>query len=318
MRHTGGMKRQTTIPDSQRLGCMPWAGADGGFAQRVMRLIGSAAACAILALIGLYPDTALAQGHASLTCRFPQPIPPEAKTTTLVIFGEIHGTNESPAVAAEFACSLLAENKPVVLALEIPPTEQAAIDKYLASSGASIDRLSLVAGSTFWEREFQDGRSSIAMLALIERVRQLQATTHSISIVAIDGTRPGSSRDASMALNLRDAIERTPSATLVALVGNVHAIKAKGRPGAAWFQSMAYHLNDQHPFTVSVEFKTGASWSCRSQCGIAEFGEKQTAHEVPDGFDLGRETFAQFDAVFLLKHASAAIPAVSALAGGQK
>lgn len=33
MRHTGGMKRQTTIPDSKRLGCMPWAGANGFFAR---------------------------------------------------------------------------------------------------------------------------------------------------------------------------------------------------------------------------------------------------------------------------------------------
>ncbi len=33
MRHTGGMKRQSIIPDSQRLGCMPWAGANGFFAQ---------------------------------------------------------------------------------------------------------------------------------------------------------------------------------------------------------------------------------------------------------------------------------------------
>jgi len=33
MRHTGGMKRETTIPDSQRLGRMLWAGANVVFAQ---------------------------------------------------------------------------------------------------------------------------------------------------------------------------------------------------------------------------------------------------------------------------------------------
>ena len=33
MRHTGGVKRLTSIPNSQRLGLMPWAGGNGVFAQ---------------------------------------------------------------------------------------------------------------------------------------------------------------------------------------------------------------------------------------------------------------------------------------------
>lgn len=33
MRHTGGMKRLTSTPNSQRLGLMPWAGRNGVFAQ---------------------------------------------------------------------------------------------------------------------------------------------------------------------------------------------------------------------------------------------------------------------------------------------
>ncbi|WAS91908.1 hypothetical protein [Nannocystis punicea] len=61
---------------------------------------------------------------------------------------------------------MLAQGRPLVLALEIPTTEQARIDRFLASSGDAAARAELVSGD-FWTFPMQDGRRSQATVDLL-------------------------------------------------------------------------------------------------------------------------------------------------------
>ena len=87
----------------------------------------------------------------------------------IVLFGEIHGTEESPAFFGDAACAALARGAAVTAALEIPREERARIDAFLASAGTPDDRRALLAGA-FWRRGYQDGRSSRATAAFLDRL----------------------------------------------------------------------------------------------------------------------------------------------------
>jgi len=89
-----------------------------------------------------------------------------------LILGEIHGTKEIPALVADAACAI-SRTRPVVVALEIHTRAQADIDAYLASDGGEAARNLLLDGPA-WAIRTADGRSSQAMLDLIETLRVLR------------------------------------------------------------------------------------------------------------------------------------------------
>lgn len=104
----------------------------------------------------------------------------------LLIVGELHGSDQAPALAAALV-ERLAQQAPVRLGLEIYAQEQARIDTYLASNGNAEARAALLAGE-FWQRprEKSDGRRSRAMFALIEHLRVLQRGGAPVDVVAFD------------------------------------------------------------------------------------------------------------------------------------
>src|SRR5690606_34502537 len=79
------------------------------------------------------------------------------------LVGETDGTMETPARVSALVDSS-ATRAPVVVGLEIPIEECAAIGAYLASEGSGHDRRKVTAGR-FWQRTHQDGRSSAAVSA---------------------------------------------------------------------------------------------------------------------------------------------------------
>src|SRR5262249_15877336 len=86
-------------------------------------------------------------------------------------FAEMHGTEESPRFVSDVACHASRVGR-VQLGLEIASSEQPRIDRYLRSHGDAADRAALLDGE-FWR--YHDGRSSLAMVALIERARVVRA-----------------------------------------------------------------------------------------------------------------------------------------------
>lgn len=209
-----------------------------------------------------------------------------------LIFGELHGTAETPAIVGAHACALLQAGKKVLLALEIPDEEQDRIDAFMATGGSPADVRQLLAGP-HWQRaaDQQDGRSSEAMLRLIQLARQLAGKDHGVRVLAFDHWGGEPSRDAMMARNMAGARQRFRGYSTVALAGNLHAMSTRSTPFDPNHEPMAYLLSSPtapKPVTIDVVPTSGQSWFCAPACG--EKSSRQAAHahvrcEAPAGHE---------------------------------
>lgn len=188
----------------------------------------------------------------------------------VTLIGEIHGTNEIPVLAVEQACTLAQSGKQVIFFLELPRGEQAAVDRFLASEGKQRDRDSLIS-SKFWQsEEIDDGRSSIAIVDLFERVRVLRAQGAKISTLLDDGFE-SDDRDMAMAKAILSARESFPEAAIIALLGGLHSSESPARERHP-YQAVGYRLKELQPLTVYVNFR-GWSWGCTQKgCGVMKVG----------------------------------------------
>lgn len=186
----------------------------------------------------------------------------------IVLMGEMHGTRETPALVGALIERRVAQGRHEVLALEMDRAEQPRIDRYLASDGASAARQALLAGE-HWVDVHHDGRDSVAMLELIERMRRLRAVGHVVPVVAFDRQGPHE-RNRDMADELRETAARFPRAQLLVLSGNVHAMTRRppwtmtdedGKPIEAPMSAGRY-LGDLHPLSIDIGARTGAFWAC--------------------------------------------------------
>ncbi|WP_338870769.1 hypothetical protein [Myxococcus stipitatus] len=175
------------------------------------------------------------------------------------------GTQEVPTATLRMMCEATAQGLPVTLALSIPTSEQPLLEHYLASDGESADAQELLTGSAFWRRTYQDGRSSRAMLWLVEQARRLRASGKDVAIAAIDADKAqGNEREAQMAQHLLKAQAARPQAWTVALTGSVHARTTE----VSWdgdFEPMGARVARALPSTkaLDVGFQRGTQFACR-------------------------------------------------------
>ena len=230
----------------------------------------------------------------------------------IILLGELHGLEAVPAFAIGLACRLAGAGTPVLLALEIPRQEQSRIDAYLASKGGTPNETALLDGA-FWRREFQDGRSSRARLALLETARALRAEGLPLRVVAVDDASvPAPARDSAMASGLLAA--KRPGETALLLVGDLHA---RTKPGAPWNPNIVWagvQLRAKEPKLVSLvnRFIGGEAWICTgnapSDCGVRTVKGRGGA----PGFRIERFAATDsigFDGTFDIGPATPSIPA---------
>jgi hypothetical protein len=223
---------------------------------------------------------------------------------TILFFGELHGTTEAPALFADVACWALRRGASLCVGLEMPHRETAATEAYLASAGREEDREKLLAGP-FWQRDYQDGRSSEAMADLIEELRRLKAAGQPVEVTLFDSNETadsGQERDREMAKRLTEAAESHPSDVVLVLSGNLHARLKQGNEVDPDYQSLGYLVQQSLPdrTILALDFRSagGSAWICLSaeaeDCqalelrGQGEEGERRlTLFEHPDqkGFD---------------------------------
>ncbi|MCE9669959.1 hypothetical protein LY474_19350 [Myxococcus stipitatus] len=142
----------------------------------------------------------------------------------VVLVADPLGTQEVPSAALRMSCEATARGLPVTLAVSIPASEQPLLDRYLASGGGSAAVQELLSGSGFWRRLYQDGRSSSAMLWLVEQVRRLRVSGKDVAVVAIDSDKAhGNEREEQMSKLLLAAQAKRPEAWTLVLTGSVHA-----------------------------------------------------------------------------------------------
>lgn len=248
---------------------------------------------------------------------------PLLKPGRILLLGEIHGTVEGPSVVARVACEASGLGLPVLVALELPVEERPSVDRFLASDGGAAARRDLLAGD-FWQRDYQDGRSSAAMLELLDALRTLGSGSARPSVTLLDSARrfdTGQERDDSMGQRLVDLVRSSPPAALiVALTGNVHSRSTEGVPWDAHYRPAGAMVDSRWPdrtLSILLVAPPGQAWICTgsdaSSCGPHDLGGR-------DGVDSGRlDMYAVpeegHDGSFQLAALTASPPAVMSLRG---
>lgn len=193
----------------------------------------------------------------------------------VLVVGEIHGTAEAPVAVAEMACAAAGDG-PVIVALELEDTLQPTFDAYLSAPDAASARAALE-GSSLLNRRYQDGRSSRAMLEMMERLRQLRAAGRDVSIHAFQPQSLTRGRDLdqswyelNMGYLLGQARHRRPEARIIALMGSYHARKTPHPAFPAGGIPATGHLPTTEVVTLKIAQQGGESWSCGDDtCGVS-------------------------------------------------
>ena len=177
-----------------------------------------------------------------------------------ILLGEIHGTTETPELFRDLVCAAAAAQRPVVVGLERATREQAAIDAFLARDNHAAATDALLAENGW--RIF-DGRSSRAMLKLLEALRLLKLNGRISAVVAFDDARRDESnaaREQRMASALMAAAGRYANALVVALTGNLHASK-KLIDGFGSYPFMAMLLPAAQTVSLLAADSGGEAWT---------------------------------------------------------
>lgn len=131
----------------------------------------------------------------------------------IVLFGEIHGTKETPLLFSEFL-SNYALIKDFDVCLEIPSNEQENISKFLITGDSSLINLNSM--------DSKDGRNSLEMKQLIKNIFKLKKRIYCIDLdynLQLDRINE---RDKIMAENIKEHIK---GRQIIAFLGNIHAAK---------------------------------------------------------------------------------------------
>lgn len=231
---------------------------------------------------------------AGLDCKDEPPLPLDRIAAPVVLIGEAHGTEQAPAVVGAILCGLQRSGRPAVLALERDASEQASLDEFLSSSGQP-DAVDALLKQGDWAAPNQDGRSSAAMLQLLDRLRQWRSVGVTVPVIALrgalrfDGAPPEPRQlqmlvDRAMADGVTAALEVHPGRTVVVLAGSFHtALGSKLHQDAIGGPSMGDLLAQRGPVHVIglASAAGGTAWFWRG-------GDPAPAvHEqAPGPFDL--------------------------------
>src|SRR5438067_1771738 len=173
---------------------------------------------------------------AALACAPVQGSEAVLRPGRLVIFGEMHGTEEIPSFLGDLVCAAVRAHRRVHVGLELP-----------GESGP------------IWSDPYQSGRTSVAMRRLIGRLHQLGA-----QIFWFDST--AAEREGAMADAISAERRKAPKDLYLVLVGNLHARKKPGAPWDPTIRWMAQRLagRERRLITLDVRYREGSAWICQS------------------------------------------------------
>ena len=286
-------------------------------------------------VLALFAVAALAACHASKAptksptagrASCPAAIQGEAELDVpLVVVGEMHGTQEIPALFGGIVCRAAVGHagEPVLVGLEIDSSAQPLLDAYLDSPGGPDAERALTA-HVFWHRSLQDGRSSKAGLALLDSLRRLRQSGAKVVVRAIDPPKYDSAatRDATMAANVVAAIGEVHPVHTFVLVGDVHSRVLPGYPWAPAdpYIPMGAHLRSTYPNMIGLGFRAfgGSAWTCDMdmRCGASDLKAREPDGPTPR-ITLDPEALPKvgWSGRLFVDHATASPPAVTPSSG---
>lgn len=197
-----------------------------------------------------------------------------------IIVGEQHGTVETPVIFGDLVCNLALSRK-IVVGLEMPASMQMEIDRFTNSEGGEKARAEFLQ-LPFWHTRMKDGRSSKAMFALLERLRQMRRCGVIQGVVAFAPAQwPGTAAryEELMADNVRGAVRS--GQTFVALVGSIHALRTHWQTNGTPYMPMAGLLPGGQSATFKVVADGGSNWACTAsdECGPKAVGNSRPVGE---------------------------------------
>ena len=233
----------------------------------------------------------------------------EERQPQYIVIGEMHGNAETPEIFGDAVC-LTSRKSAVIVALEIGDGNQAAIDAFLASDGSSAARKALLA-APMWNQSMKDGRSSEAMLALLDRLRLFVQSGKVERVVAfVPETRSGASTQASyeaaMAARIVEAAGNAKTAMV--LTGNIHAM-TQPVPWSSRYLPMAGHLPEAGRVALDTTGKAGTTWACSGDpiaCGPLRIGS--SGEDRPRGLVMAQDKNAPYSGELVLGTATTASP----------
>lgn len=200
----------------------------------------------------------------------------------VLLVGEIHGTVEGPAVFGDLVFAA-ARRGPVSAGVALPSTEQAELDHFFANPHAPEHRARWLARPLFTTGR-QDGRTSRAMIGLLDRLARYRAQGLPVEIFAFDAPADGDLSDEARDAHMAEIIaERARDRTrrVMALMGNVHNQLDRGTPWAPDFRTAGMRLRDllvdDDLRSLTLDWITGTAWQA-TEYGIGE--------HVSNGFQL--------------------------------
>jgi hypothetical protein len=231
--------------------------------------------------VGAAKVTSITQAAQAIVCN--------VSDRSLLVVGELHGTNETPDLVASIVKDALAD-RPVRLGLEMQRSEQPYMDAYVQSAGSAADKAAFLK-TPFWK--VQDGRSSTAMLRLIDTVRVLREHGARLNVVAMEPdyvdnaaiTRAGGYqkfKESGMAQAIQRVMDKGDSRQLVvALMGNFHSRYDIDHPSSAKLgPSVVEQLARQRPYVVLPLAEATDAWYCQQDgCAVHSY----TSDNTPKG-----------------------------------
>ncbi|MEZ5407717.1 MAG: hypothetical protein R2761_06815 [Acidimicrobiales bacterium] len=151
----------------------------------------------------------------------------------VVLIGELHGTNEFPRLVGRLVEVAAGQGLAVLVGLEVPRSEQPAIDAFLAGDGRPDDVEALTA-SPFWRREpkYDDGRAGLGLIELFTTARAAAAAA-AVQVFGFD--QPW-------------AVEGTVASPEQAAIWSMPRDEFMAQTAAAAIE--AWHASQAAPFTV--------------------------------------------------------------------
>ncbi|NUO71319.1 MAG: hypothetical protein HOQ10_01200 [Frateuria sp.] len=191
----------------------------------------------------------------------------QLKLHRLLLFGELHGTAESPDLLAALLRAQPAE-RPIRLGLEWPMELQSKVAAYFQSDGTAADRSAFAAGRDW---TYFDGRMSQAWLSLLDSLRDLRRRGRDIQVFTMEPTYGTPTdvaaaggfvevKEAGIAKAISAQLHHAPPGVLVvALMGNYHTRVGSKQPD--YHSSVTYRLAADHPMVLLPQSEHGTFWA---------------------------------------------------------
>jgi hypothetical protein len=249
----------------------------------------------LLAAIALSLPAALAADPPGMLGATSECIAPEgwdevaARDPDFVVFGELHGTREAPALIARILCAEAKRGRRVLLAVEHSSWQNPAWQKAWA---LPHNAFSAALPDLGW-RGREDGVASAAMLALVTGAHALKDRGAAIDIVAFNGTRDDTQRarfanlpsqgphEAAQAENIAQAAAAKDYDSVIVLVGNLHAEIGPLSIGGPEFDPMALRLQAYGSvLSLGMRHAGGENWSCQLPPGTKLAPGQEVTNEM--------------------------------------